>query len=128
MKVLLDTNAFIWSQGDRARYSKTAERIFLDPDVELHVSIVSVWEMAIKSAIGKLKLPEPIETLVPKELIRNDISLLSLSFEHVARSERLPLHHRDPFDRLIIAQAQLESMPILTSDANFDKYSITRLW
>lgn len=128
MKVLLDTNAFIWSQGNRSQYSKAAERIFLDPDTELMVSIVSVWEMAIKSSVGKLKLPEPIETLIPKELAKNDIELLPLKFEHVALAERLPLYHRDPFDRVIIAQAQVESLPVLTSDANFDRYSITRLW
>jgi PIN domain nuclease of toxin-antitoxin system len=91
MRVLLDTNAFIWSQGNRSRYTRKAEEIFLDKNTVLLVSIVSVWEMAIKSAIGKLTLPESIETRIPKELLKNDIQLLQLAICHNSISTRRAL-------------------------------------
>ena len=90
--------------------------------------MASVWEIAIKVSIDKLELSEPFETFIPEQLAENGIELLDISVEHAAQIVSMPFHHRDPFDRLIAAQASVEKMTLLSVDEVFDSYGINRLW
>jgi PIN domain nuclease of toxin-antitoxin system len=128
VKILLDTQAFLWIISDAPELSKKAKKIFLDQENDLFLSLASIWEMAIKSSLGKLKLKQPIEKFFPAQLQENSISQLDISFRHVVGVTSLPFHHRDPFDRLIISQAIQENLPILSCDEAFDTYNIQRLW
>lgn len=128
MKILLDTQAFLWIISDAPELSKKAKKLFLDQENELFLSLASIWEMAIKSSLGKLKLKQPIEKFLPAQLQENSILQLDISFRHVVGVTSLPFHHRDPFDRLIISQAIQENLPLLSSDEAFDAYNIQRLW
>lgn len=128
MRLLLDTHAFLWFIQDGAKLSPYAKTLIEDGSNEALLSIASPWEIAIKTRIGKLTLAEPFDVLVPREILRNDFHLLPIELAHLAVVADLPLHHRDPFDRLLIAQALVEQMPILSADADFDAYGITRLW
>jgi PIN domain nuclease of toxin-antitoxin system len=128
MKILLDTQAFLWIVADAPELSKKAKKIFLDQENDLFLSLASIWEMAIKLSLGKLKLKQPIEKFLPAQLQENSILQLDISFRHVVGVASLPFHHRDPFDRLIISQAIQENLLILSSDVTFDAYNIQRLW
>lgn len=126
MRQLLDTHTFIWFvTGSNRINTKIREQI---EDNNNLLSIASLWEIAIKSSIGKLDLELSIEQLVEEQIIANGIELLDITTEHIAIVADLPLHHRDPFDRLIIAQAMAEQIPVVGSDKAFDSYSIQRLW
>ena len=126
MRQLLDTHTFIWfiTGSDRIN-NKVRERIESNDNL---LSIASLWEIAIKSSIGKLDLKLSIEQLVEEQITANGIELLDITTEHIAVVADLPLHHRDPFDRLIIAQAMVEQIPIVGVDKVFDSYSVQRLW
>jgi PIN domain nuclease of toxin-antitoxin system len=128
MRYLLDTNAFLWFITNDPKMSKVAARIIPDPANEVFVSIVTPWEIAIKVGIGKLTLNEPIAVAIPREINQNNLNLLSITLDQTFLVATLPHHHRDPFDRLLIAQAMAEGMPILSADAGFDAYGITRIW
>lgn len=128
MKILLDTQAFLWLIDDSAKLSESAKKLFLNQKNELFLSLASVWELAIKTSIDKLTLKSTLEKFIPDQLQENSISQLDISFRHVAKVATLPFHHRDPFDRLIISQAIEENLPILSSDEAFDLYGIKRLW
>src|ERR1051325_9773709 len=103
MKLLLDTHTFLWFIEDNPRLSTTAKNQ-LESDIDLLVSVGSLWEMAIKVNIGKLTLSQPFEVFIPEQLSRNAIEVLPITLEHLALVSALPLYHRDPFDRLLIAQ------------------------
>jgi PIN domain nuclease of toxin-antitoxin system len=92
------------------------------------LSVASLLEMAIKISLGKLVLTEPFETMVPEQLDLNGIDQLGIAFEHVAQVSKLPFHHRDPFDRLLVAQALVEELPIVSADSSLDAYGVRRLW
>lgn len=128
MRVLLDTHTFLWFIEDNTNLSATVRRIIEDDDTQPGLSVASIWEMAIKVSIGKLELRQPFESLIPQQLAENDIALLDISVPHAVRLTTLPFHHRDPFDRLLIAQAMIEHMPILSADAAFDAYGVERIW
>ena len=128
MKVLLDTSTFLWLAADDPSLSARAKKIFLDNANDCLLSIVSIWELAIKTSLNKLTLPHSVEKFVLAQLHANDIQQLPIHFRHVARVEALPFHHRDPFDRLIISQAIEEKIPILSPDKHFDVYPVRRLW
>ncbi len=128
MKLLLDTNAFLWFIEGSLRLSPHARALIEDEANEVFLSVASLWEIAIKVSLGKLHLVQPFEILIPQQLRLNGISLLDVTPDHVAGVITLPFHHRDPFDRLLIAQAQVEQMPILGDDPAFNAYPITRLW
>jgi len=97
-------------------------------DNELLLSVASVWEISIKVSIGRLPIPEPLDTFIPRQLQINRIGLLPIEPSHTFEVSRLPFHHRDPFDRLLIAQALVEGLPIVGVDPAFDSYPIKRLW
>lgn len=127
MKALLDTHTFLWFIADDEKLSDYAKQLIEDEETELLMSIASVWEMAIKTSLGKLTLAQPFDKL-PTHIEQNKITILPITVEHTIRVAKLPFHHRDPFDRLIIAQALVEKLPILGIDAAFDAYGIKRLW
>jgi PIN domain nuclease of toxin-antitoxin system len=126
--LLLDTHTLLWFLQGNSRLSLAAKALIEDPGNRVLVSVASCWEIAIKAGQGKMNLSEPSRTLLERELPANDLEMLSISLEHATAVEGLPLHHKDPFDRLLIAQAIVEGTPIISVDAAFDPYPITRLW
>jgi PIN domain nuclease of toxin-antitoxin system len=128
MRALLDTHAFLWFITADPKLSAQAEKTIRHGDNELLLSMASVWETAIKVSLGRLPLPEPIETFIPAQLQINRIGLLPIEAGHTFGIVHLPFHHRDPFDRLIIAQALAEDLPIVSGDATFDAYGVRRVW
>jgi PIN domain nuclease of toxin-antitoxin system len=128
MTLLLDTHVFLWfCQGDPS-LSATAKSLLEDAGNRKLLSLASVWEIAIKAGLGKLKLGEPSATYIPAALVQTGFELLSISLEHATLVESLPRHHRDPFDRLLVAQATVEAVSVVSVDAAFDLYGVTRLW
>ncbi len=128
MRILLDTHSFLWFINADTQLSITARALIEEPTNQPFLSVASLWEMAIKISLGKLQLAQPFETLIPAQLRLNGIALLGITISHTAMVATLPFHHRDPFDRLLIAQARVEEIPIVSKDAAFDDYEITRLW
>ena len=124
MRLLLDTQAFLWMQTTPERLHRRALALIEDPDTELFLSAASSWEIAIKYGLKKLDLPESPEEYVPSRMERSRTLALGVQHIHALRTAMLPPHHRDPFDRLLIAQSQIESMPLLTSDQQLAKYDI----
>jgi PIN domain nuclease of toxin-antitoxin system len=128
MKYLLDTMVFLWSQGCSSRLSREAEEVLSQTTNEIYLSSASSWEIAIKAAIGKLELPEPAATYVPKRLRMGAIQPLPITHAHALAAPDLPPHHQDPFDRMLIAQARSEHMVLMTADRVFSKYKVQFLW
>ncbi|MAS36853.1 MAG: PIN domain nuclease [Anaerolineaceae bacterium] len=128
MIYLLDTHTFLWFINDDSALSNHARSLIEAPDHTILLSIASLWEMAIKVSLNKLEMPSPFETFVTGQLDLNNIVLLSIQAEHTGLVATLPFHHRDPFDRMIIAQALLTKTPVIGKDENFDLYGIERLW
>jgi len=127
MNLLLDTNAFLWFSEDHKKLSSTAKSFIEDSENICFVSIASIWEMAIKTSLNKLKVKIGFKNLL-EEIKKNDFDLLNISFEHTLKITDLEFHHRDPFDRILIAQSLVEDFKIITSDKIFDKYNIERIW
>ena len=127
MKFLLDTHTFLWFIEDNSQLSTKAKTL-LESEASLFISVASLWEMAIKISISKLTLTQPFVTFVPDQLEKSAIDILPISVEHLALVATLALHHRDPFDRLLVAQAILEALPIVSIDSKLDAYSIKRIW
>lgn len=128
MNVLLDTHAFLWWVIDDPQLSKAAKAIIADPSNTIYLSVVSAWEIIIKERTGKLTLPEPPETYIPSRLASNRFISLNVQMQHVLQIAILPDHHRDPFDRLLIAQSQVENIPLLTVDHLIGQYSVNVIW
>jgi PIN domain nuclease of toxin-antitoxin system len=128
MKLLLDTHTFIWFIGKNPKISLEARNQIVNNPDELYFSVASLWEMAIKVSLGKLTLHEPYEKLFPHQLNSNGIQQLEVNVNHTTLVSKLPFHHNDPFDRMIIAQAITENMAIISADPAFDAYGVTRLW
>jgi PIN domain nuclease of toxin-antitoxin system len=128
MRLLLDTHAFLWWVNNDSTLSSAARTAISNERNECYLSMASCWEMAIKTSIGKLRLNTTIERFIPDELANNDIKLLAVDFKHVAKVENLPFLHRDPFDRLLVAQALIEKMTFITADAIISDYGVKRLW
>ena len=127
MKVLVDTQAWLWMLATPERLSRSARRTVGRADNELYVSAASAWEIAIKWGLGKLTLPADPAEYVPSRMAQSGVIPLPIKHAHAVQVARLPAHHRDPFDRLLIAQAQLEELTILTSDPMFDAYDVATL-
>jgi len=128
MRVLLDTHAFLWWVTDAPRLTAKARAAIADPRNDCFVSLVSSWEMAIKLSLGKLRLPAALDRFVPEQLAANGFVQLEIGFRHVARVAAMTFHHRDPFDRLLAAQALEEGASIVSADAAFRKYGVKRIW
>jgi PIN domain nuclease of toxin-antitoxin system len=128
MRLLLDTHSFLWFIGGSHDLSTTARTLIEDASSQPFISVASLWEMAIKLSLGKLSLAQPFELLIPQQMQLNGIELLGIEISHVATVAKLSFHHRDPFDRLLIAQAMVEQIPIVSADIAFDAYAVERLW
>ncbi len=128
VRYLLDTHAYLWWALADARLSAGALEVIADSDHEVLLSAASVWEISIKHSLGKLSLSAPLERVVLEEPARNGIGTLAMSPEHACRAGTLPLLHRDPFDRMLVAQAQLEELCILTADAWVGRYDVQTFW
>src|SRR5438874_903124 len=124
MNLLLDTHVLLWFVWDDPLLSATAKQLITDPNNHKYVSVASCWEIAIKIAVGKMKLGEAASTFLPREIAKNNFALLPISIAHATAVESLPMHHRDPFDRLMIVQAMIEKMDIVSNDVAFDAYPI----
>lgn len=128
MRLLLDTQAMVWTLLDDPRLTNTARAAIADPENEILVSPASLWEIAIKISLGKYSLNEDFTTFMETRLPQNGFVQLPIHVKHLAVVATLPFHHRDPFDRLIVAQAMAEQVAVVSSDAALDAYPITRLW
>jgi len=128
MSYLLDTHTFLWFINDDPALSNPAKTLIEASEQSIYLSIASLWEMAIKVSLDKLEVPAPFTEFVLQQLYANNIALLDIKVEHLGVVATLPFHHRDPFDRLIIAQALSENFPIIGRDAIFDAYGAERHW
>jgi len=127
MKALLDTHAFLWALAGDARMSRRARDIFAGP-ADLSLSMASIWEILIKVQSGKLPFPRPAGPYVLRKLAENRIEHLPITLDHLLALDRLPPNHRDPFDRMLIAQSMEEDWPIVTADPMFKQYPIRVIW
>ena len=128
MRILLDTQSWLWMLASPERFGKAALEMVQNPAHDLLLSAASAWEIAIKYTLGKLPLPEPPPVFIPSRMASSGVQPLVVSHTHASQVATLPPHHRDPFDRLLIAQAQIENVPILTSDKQFESYAVTVEW
>lgn len=128
MKLLLDTHAFLWWVEGTPAVGRRAAAAVSDPDNEIFLSVASCWELAIKLSLRKLRLARPLERFIPEQLSRNHFSLLDVQLKHVVRVADLPFRHRDPFDRLLVAQALEDELAIVSADRVFRKYGVTLVW
>ncbi|GAB1542860.1 type II toxin-antitoxin system VapC family toxin [Scytonema sp. NUACC21] len=128
MRALLDTHAFIWWVTDDTRLSSTARSIIIDPGNVLFLSAASAWEIVIKVRLGKLTLPDVPERYIPSRLEINRFESLAIQMVHALQVTNLPDLHRDPFDRILIAQSQVEKAPIITADSQIAQYPVNVIW
>jgi PIN domain nuclease of toxin-antitoxin system len=128
MKCLLDTHTFIWLITEDTKLSSTARNCILDGHTTLYLSSASIWEIVIKSGIGKLRLPDHPQTFITKQLTANFIEELPISFKHAFYLQQLPDHHKDPFDRILVAQAICEKLSIVTIDPIIAQYPVKTVW
>ena len=128
MRLLLDTQCWLWWFAQPEKLSETVVEHIADEANELWFSVASVWEMGIKTALGKLPLPEPISQYVSTRMTQLGATSLNITATHALRVAALPLHHRDPFDRMLIAQAQTEAMTLVSADSAFSQYEVSLLW
>ena len=126
-RILLDTHAWLWMNGAPERLPPPARKLLMDADSQLLVSAASIWEIAIKTAAGRLELPEPPERYVVARLAANQIEALPIQPLHAIRAAALPMHHRDPFDRMLVAQAQIEDLELMSHDAILQSYRVELL-
>jgi PIN domain nuclease of toxin-antitoxin system len=126
MRALLDTHVFLWAIAGDTRMSRHARDIFVGPS-DLFISIASIWEILIKVQVGKLNLPQPAGSYIISKLAESRIEVLPISLDHLLEFERLSMHHRDPFDRILIAQSLEEDLPLISADSVFERYSSLKL-
>ena len=128
MKRFLDAHTLIWSVDDPAQLSGTAMIEAQNPANDLLVSIASIWEIAIKYGKGKLPLSLPVRPWIEKAVAALDLTIFPIALDHAELLTTLPFHHRDPFDRILAAQALVEAIPVVSCDAIFDAYGVARIW
>ncbi len=128
MRVLLDTHAFLWFITDDPKLSATAKAVIADPNNEILISPASYWEIAIKCSIGKYPLNASFEAFIVQGIDGNGFIILPIEPKHTAALTNMPFHHRDPFDRLLVAQCMTEAIDVISNDAVLDAYGIRRLW
>lgn len=128
MKYLLDTSVWLWSLTAAERIRREGRELLAGGRQKIYLSSASSWEIGIKSALGKLRLPEPAASYVPKRMAAQGIKPLPITHSHALAVSELPFHHNDPFDRILIAQALAEGMAILTADRAFRLYAVEIVW
>jgi PIN domain nuclease of toxin-antitoxin system len=127
MTGILDTHTFIWWDSDLPKLSPKAAAFIVDPANTIVLSVASVWEMVIKTQLGKLTLSKPLATIIAQQQA-NGILVLEATLAHILAIESLPLHHKDPFDRLLIAQANVENAVLVSGDPILSRYAVNLLW
>ncbi len=128
MRLLLDTQCWLWWFSQPEKLSEAVIAQIVDETNEVWFSVASVWEIGIKVAIGKLPLPEQIDDYISTRMAQLGARSLEISASHALRAASLPLFHRDPFDRMLIAQSQLEAMTLVSADSMFNKYDVSVIW
>ncbi len=128
MRILLDTHAFLWFTLGDPQLSAAARALIHDPGYDKLVSPATYWEIAIKVSINKLALNQPYEDFLDRGIRQNGFDILPIEPRHTAAVVTLPFHHKDPFDRLLIAQALTERIPVISADTIFDRYGVSRRW
>ncbi len=128
MKVLLDTHVFLWAIREDERLSSKAREIFIAGRNELFFSVASVWEIFLKGQVGKIRFEESAVGYLKRQILKNNIRMLPILMDHVAHLESLPLHHRDPFDRILVAQCMEGSLSLLSADPLMKRYSVPVIW
>jgi PIN domain nuclease of toxin-antitoxin system len=128
MKLLIDTSCWLWSLSEPERLNKKARNLLSDQTQDLFLSAASSWEISIKAALGKLQLPEPPDKYIPSRIALYNMRSLPIEHIHALKVFGLPKIHRDPFDRILIAQAQIEGLTILTADHVFAAYDVATIW
>ena len=128
MRILLDTHTFLWWIADDPRLSAQARKVIRDKRNELLFSAASGWEIAIKARLGRLQLPDDLEQFIVTQLSINTMSVLPIQLNHALHVYTLPDHHRDPFDRMLVAQSQVEELPIVTADPQVSAYDVRTIW
>ena len=128
MKLLLDTHAFLWWVGDTRGLSRKARSAIGSGRNACFVSVASGWEIAVKVSLGNLRIESSLDRFLPEQLAANGFQPLAIDLKHTARVATLPFHHRDPFDRLLAAQALEEELAMVTADPVFAKYGVRRVW
>jgi PIN domain nuclease of toxin-antitoxin system len=128
VRLLLDTHSFLWFIGGDEQLSDVAREVITDIDNDVLLSVASLWEIAIKVSIDKLALAKPFEELIPEQIALNEIEVHPIGLDALSLVAKLPFHHRDPFDRLIIAQAITGELPIVSKDGAFAQYPVDLIW
>ena len=128
MNLLLDTHTLLFFVNDNPQLSDTARNAIEDDANEIYLSIVSAWEIAIKSSLSKLQIPKPVEIFIPEQLQLNDFQLLPIKISHLGVVAKFPFHHRDPFDRLLAVQSIAENFSIISIDEKLNAYGVSRIW
>jgi PIN domain nuclease of toxin-antitoxin system len=127
-RLLVDTQAFIFAAEGGLRLSPKAKLALLRSGAPLFISLISIWEIQLKLTLGKLRLPVPLSEAVQRAITQMGIELLPLQLDHIYKLADFPFHHRDPFDRLLAAQAAYEGMALVSNDNAFDAYGVHRIW
>lgn len=128
MKYLLDTHTLLWIVTNSPKLSKKAKKLYLETDNTILFSLASIWELAIKSSLGKIEFEKTLEDFIEEHVRGNNIQVLNIELSHLLRIEKLPFHHRDPFDRLLISQQIENNLSIISCDKVFDQYGVNRIW
>ncbi len=128
MKLLIDTHVFLWLRSEPHRLSPRVLSAYQDTSNRIYLSIVSVWEMQIKHQLGKLRLDIPLKELIEEQCNANTLEILPFGLNHIFELQNLPLHHKDPFDRLLIVQSRVENIRLASSDSMFNLYSVSLFW
>lgn len=128
MRLLLDTHAFLWWIDDDSRLSETSRDLIADGKNEIFLSVASAWEMAIKASLGRIGFPDKLGPFLTRQIGENGFEVLAIQLAHALRVHELPHHHKDPFDRLLIATSQAEDMPILSRDEALADYEVEVIW
>jgi PIN domain nuclease of toxin-antitoxin system len=128
MRLLLDTHCFIWMDDDFSKLSAKVQQAIINPSNTLYLSIVSIWELQIKTQLGKLEFNLPLEQKVEEQVKKNRLEILAITQAHIYGLEKLPMLHRDPFDRLLISQAITEELQLISSDSSIQQYAVSTLW
>ncbi len=128
LRILLDTHVWLWMNGAVGRLPADTREVLADGENELFLSAASVWEIAIKVKTGRLAIPQSPERYIPSRMTRNRVSPLSIHQDHALRAAALPEHHRDPFDRMLIAQALAEDLKLMSADRRLRRYDLDLLW
>jgi PIN domain nuclease of toxin-antitoxin system len=128
MKLLLDTHVFLWFRNAPDKLPEHVLACYENIDNDIFLSMVSVWEMQIKNQLGKLELDLPLNELIEQQCLNNGLQILGIETSHIYTLQNLPPHHNDPFDRLIIAQAQFENLQLVSADAVFNRYDVDVMW